>query len=83
VILSRYGRHPQDKIQASQKALYIDENLRARDKEDVVFLINISKNNNALAYLYSAGYSRNIKDAKTKRCRQISTEFYKMAGSLL
>ncbi|MFA4905866.1 MAG: DUF3892 domain-containing protein [Candidatus Margulisiibacteriota bacterium] len=45
--------------------------------------IDISKRNDVLAYLYSAGYSKNIKKAKTKRCRQISTEYYETAKSML
>ena len=45
--------------------------------------IDISKQNNVLAYLYSAGYTRNIKGAITKRCLQISKEFYQLAKSIL
>lgn len=45
--------------------------------------IDISRRNNILAYLYSAGYTKDVKAATTKRCRQISTEFYQMARGVI
>ncbi|OGC21944.1 hypothetical protein A2310_04005 [candidate division WOR-1 bacterium RIFOXYB2_FULL_37_13] len=45
--------------------------------------IDISKETRVLAYLYSYGYTKDIKRAKVKRCIQISVEFYQMAKSIL
>lgn len=45
--------------------------------------IDLSKQTRTLAYLYSRGYTNDIKRATGKRCTQISTEFYQKAKSIL
>lgn len=45
--------------------------------------VDISKQNKVLAYLYSAGHTKDVKKSITKRCLQISGEFYQMAKSIL
>ena len=45
--------------------------------------IDVSNQPKILAYLYSSGYTKNIKGATGKRCTQISTDFYQKAKSIL
>lgn len=45
--------------------------------------IDILKQPMVLAYLYSYGYTKDIKGATKKRSKQISTEFYQMAKTIL
>ncbi|KAF0134597.1 MAG: hypothetical protein FD145_615 [Candidatus Saganbacteria bacterium] len=72
-----YLYQPGHSIQFSAAAIRISIDFWRAKKVD------ISKLNKVLAYLYSAGYAKNIKGATTKRCVQISTEFYQMAKSIL
>ncbi len=68
---------PEHSIQFSAAAVRLSIDYWRKKK------IDISKQPRILAYLYSYGYTKDIKGAIVKRCKQISTEFYQMAKSIL
>ncbi|MBU0502619.1 MAG: DUF3892 domain-containing protein [Candidatus Margulisbacteria bacterium] len=72
-----YLNQPEHSIQFSAAAIRLSIDYWQKKK------IDISKQPKVLAYLYSAGYTKDIENATKKRCRQISTEFYQMAKSIL
>ena len=72
-----YLNQPECSIQFSAAAVKLSIEYWRKKK------IDISKRLQVLAYLYSAGYTKDIKGAETKRCLQISGEFYQMAKSIL
>jgi len=72
-----YLNQPEHSIQFSAAALRLSIDYWRKKK------IDISKQPKVLAYLYSAGYAKNIDEATTKRCKQISAEFYQKAKAIL
>ena len=72
-----YLNQPKHSIQFSAAAIRLSIEYWRKKK------IDISKQPRVMAYLYSYGYTKDIKGASVKRAIQVSTEFYQMAKSIL
>lgn len=72
-----YLNQPEHSVQFSAAAIRLSIDYWRKKK------IDISKQNKALAYLYHSGYTKDIKGATTRRCTQVSSEFYRVAKSIL
>jgi len=72
-----YLNQPEPSIQFAAAAIKLSIEYWRKKK------IDISKQNNVLAYLYHSGYTKNINKATTKRCIQVSSEFYQIAKLIL
>ncbi|MBI5399399.1 DUF1402 family protein [Candidatus Saganbacteria bacterium] len=77
LLISFYLYQPKHSVQFAAAAIKLSIDYWQKKR------IDTSKQPKILAYLYSAGYARDLKEAETKRCLQVSTEFYQIARSTL